>query len=149
MFIFIIVLIHFWLPKRGHNVSFIRDSTDCINNVNLILKCDVSNYVHRALQQLLNIFATAFKSLWELVMLVFKFLDHWVSLPYLQSVFKHFLLLVFLDISFTLSEVAATVFRRLFFTRGDPTDIQYEGTFELSGPNITAERTITVYAVVS
>lgn len=56
---------------------------------------------------------------------------------------------MFLDISFTLSEVATTVFRRLFFTRGDPTDIQYEGTFELSGPGITAERTITVYAVVS
>lgn len=51
-------------------------------------------------------------------------------------------------VPFTLSEVLVSEGSRLFFTRGDPGDVQYDGTFTLLAPNIEASQMLTVYARV-
>ncbi len=53
------------------------------------------------------------------------------------------------DVPFTLSEVLADGESRMFFTRGDLSHTEFGGIFSFSGPNVTTEQTITVYAVVS
>lgn len=50
---------------------------------------------------------------------------------------------------FTLSEVLSDENGRLFFTTGDPTDDQGEGTIVLPEPDIMVEQNVTVYALVS
>lgn len=43
----------------------------------------------------------------------------------------------------------AGVDRRLFFTSGDPSDIQGGGTIDFPAPDMIGEQTVTVYATVS
>ena len=52
------------------------------------------------------------------------------------------------DVPFSLSELRLGVESRLFFTSGQPEHTQYSGVFNLPGPNVVAEETLTVYAMV-